>query len=301
MSERTLRILGIASTIGMLLLLLSGALVTKMDSGLGCGRHWPGCNGQLIPTEITQEVLIEFSHRVVTGVVGLLIVAFSYFAYRAKGYLKEVRFLAISSVFFLILQALIGAAQVLWGQGSFILALHFGISLLSFTSVLLLTLLLFESPYQTKWLPVDPFLKRQTIAVTIYTYLVIYTGALVRHTKSEIVCPSFPFCHDGTTGPWQPQFFEEYVHMGHRFAALLLFVWIVSLAIYTARRHGLSSFGSKRWIVLSGLVIAQALVGLLIVWTQAHLIAALLHSLIVAILFGLLSYLLLLYYRESRA
>ena len=33
------------------------------------------------------------------------------------------------AVFFLVLQALIGAAQVLWGQGDFILALHFGISL----------------------------------------------------------------------------------------------------------------------------------------------------------------------------
>ena len=48
------------------------------------------------------------------------------------------------AMFFLVLQALIGAAQVLWGQGDFILALHFGISLISFASVLLLTLIVFE-------------------------------------------------------------------------------------------------------------------------------------------------------------
>ena len=47
------------------------------------------------------------------------------------------------AIFFLVLQALIGAAQVKWGQGDFILALHFGISLISFASVLLLTLLSF--------------------------------------------------------------------------------------------------------------------------------------------------------------
>ena len=41
----------------MLLILLGGALVTKTESGMGCGRHWPGCNGQLIPDEITAEVL----------------------------------------------------------------------------------------------------------------------------------------------------------------------------------------------------------------------------------------------------
>ena len=45
---------------------------------MGCGRHWPGCNGQLIPDVITAEVLIEFSHRLVTGAVGILIVALQF-------------------------------------------------------------------------------------------------------------------------------------------------------------------------------------------------------------------------------
>ena len=70
--NKYLKWFAVASTIGMLLILLGGALVTKTDSGMGCGRHWPGCNGQLIPDEITAEVLIEFSHRIVTGSVGIL-------------------------------------------------------------------------------------------------------------------------------------------------------------------------------------------------------------------------------------
>ncbi len=69
--NKYLKWFAVASTIGMLLILLGGALVTKTDSGMGCGRHWPGCNGQLIPDEITAEVLIEFSHRLVTGAVGI--------------------------------------------------------------------------------------------------------------------------------------------------------------------------------------------------------------------------------------
>lgn len=63
----------VAASIGMLFILLGGALVTKTESGMGCGRHWPGCNGQLIPEVITAEVLIEFSHRLVTGAVSILI------------------------------------------------------------------------------------------------------------------------------------------------------------------------------------------------------------------------------------
>ena len=55
------------TTIGMLFILLGGALVTKTDSGMGCGRSWPLCKGQLIPDEITIELVIEFAHRVVSG------------------------------------------------------------------------------------------------------------------------------------------------------------------------------------------------------------------------------------------
>ena len=67
-----LKWLSVFTTIGMLLILLGGALVTKTDSGMGCGRSWPLCKGQLIPDEITSELVIELSHRVVSGTVGIL-------------------------------------------------------------------------------------------------------------------------------------------------------------------------------------------------------------------------------------
>ena len=53
-----IKIFGVLASVGMLLILLGGALVTKTDSGMGCGRNWPDCNGNLIPREITPEVLI---------------------------------------------------------------------------------------------------------------------------------------------------------------------------------------------------------------------------------------------------
>ena len=52
-------------------------LVTKTDSGMGCGRSWPLCEGQLIPDEISSELVIELSHRVVSGTVGILVVILS--------------------------------------------------------------------------------------------------------------------------------------------------------------------------------------------------------------------------------
>ena len=91
----------------MLLILLGGALVTKTESGMGCGRHWPGCNGQLIPDEITAEVLIEFSHRLVTGAVGILIVALAIWSWTFNGHIRETKFLSVMAIFFLVLQALL--------------------------------------------------------------------------------------------------------------------------------------------------------------------------------------------------
>src|SRR5690625_3607767 len=119
---RTLKWLSVISTIGMLLILIGGALVTKTDSSLGCGNSWPLCHGELIPSEITPELIIELSHRVVSAIVGITVLLLSYLAWKKIGHIRETKFLAFLSVFFLIVQGLIGAAAVVWGQSEFCLS-----------------------------------------------------------------------------------------------------------------------------------------------------------------------------------
>src|SRR5699024_10691252 len=141
---RTLKSLSVVSTIGMIFILLGGALVTKTGSGAGCGTSWPLCQGQLIPTNITPELVIELSHRLVSTIIGVVVLLLSVLAWKYVGHIREVKFLAFLSVFFLVLQGLIGAAAVMWGQSDFVLAIHFGVSLISFAAVFLLMLLFFE-------------------------------------------------------------------------------------------------------------------------------------------------------------
>lgn len=297
-SHKYLKWFAVSSTIGMLILLLGGALVTKTDSGMGCGRHWPGCNGQLIPDEITAEVLIEFSHRVVTSVVGILIVVLAIWSWRALRHMREVKFLAFIAVFFLILQALIGAAQVLWGQGDFILALHFGISLISFASVFLLTLIIFEvdKKFDTGQIQVGKKLKWHTVGVTVYSYIVVYTGALVRHTNSELVCLDWPFCDNNAIG--LPTRFNEWVQMGHRLAAGLIFLWILYITIHAIRHYKNQKIIYWGWISAFLLVLGQVTTGALSIFTQLNLYVALFHSLFISILFGVLTYLILIVFRK---
>ena len=44
-----------------------GAYVRATRSGAGCGAHWPLCNGELVPQAPSVEMLVEFSHRVSSG------------------------------------------------------------------------------------------------------------------------------------------------------------------------------------------------------------------------------------------
>ena len=296
--SKYLKWFAVAATIGMLLILLGGALVTKTDSGMGCGRHWPGCNGQLIPDKITTEVLIEFSHRLVTGAVGILILILSVWSWRALGHVRETKFLAFLAMFFLILQALIGAAQVKWGQGDFILALHFGISLISFASVLLLTLLIFEvdRKFDTDKLRIGKTLKWNTIGVALYSYVVVYTGALVRHTDSSLICSDWPLCrNDQFTFPTN---MYEWVQMGHRAAAALILLWIAGIAWHAFKYYKDQKVLYYGWIIAFIIVTLQATTGMLVVLTKLNLFIALLHSLLISLLFGLLCYMILLLSRS---
>lgn len=298
--SKYLKWLAVAATVGMLLILLGGALVTKTDSGLGCGRNWPDCNGSLIPKEITTEVLIEFSHRAVTGSVSILIVLLVAWTWRALGHIREVKFLGILAIFFLVAQALIGAAQVLWGQGDFILALHFGISLISFAAVLLLALIVFEvdRKFDADKVYIGDKLKWHTIGVTLYSYFVVYTGALVRHTDSSLVCPDWPFCRNGDPTAL-PRNMYEWVQMGHRFAVLLIIIWIAYITWHAVKHYKNQAALYWGWIIAFGLVMVQALAGMFVVMTRLNLFVSLLHSLFISLLFGLFCYMILLVSRSN--
>ncbi|GEK32674.1 COX15/CtaA family protein [Kurthia sibirica] len=290
----------VAATFGMLLILIGGALVTKTDSGMGCGRHWPGCNGSLIPTEITREVLIEFSHRAITGSVSFLILILSVWSWRKLGHVREVKLLAFLAMFFLVAQAFIGAAQVMWGQGDFILALHFGISLLSFAAVLLLTLIVFEvdKKFDADQVHILPKLKWHTIGVTLYSYIVVYTGALVRHTNSSLICPDWPLCNNKTIA--LPSNFYEWVQMGHRAAAGLIFIWILYIAIHTIKYYKNQRVLYWGWIIALLIVSLQVIAGMSVVLSRLNIYLALSHSLLIALLFGLLCYMILLVSRSNQ-
>jgi heme A synthase len=91
---------------------LWGALVRATGSGAGCGNHWPRCNGQVIPPSPSVQTLIEFTHRLMTGADGFMVLALLVLAWRLHPPRSPVRTGAALSAFFLVTEALVGAALV---------------------------------------------------------------------------------------------------------------------------------------------------------------------------------------------
>lgn len=298
--RRSLKWLAVATTIAMIFILLGGALVTKTGSGMGCGRSWPLCNGKFLPSEITPELIIELAHRLVSGVGGIMVLVLSIWSWKAIGHIRETKFLSLLSFFFLLLQGLIGAAAVKWGQSSFVLALHFGISLVSFAAVFLLTLLIFEidKKFNAEKLYIDKRMGFHIIGVSIYSYLVIYTGALVRHMKASLVCRDWPLCLNDA--PSLPTNIYEWVQMGHRAAAALIFIWIAYIFYLAVRHYKDQKVLYWGWMISFILVSLQVIAGAFIIFSRLNLYIALLHAFFITCLFGVLSYFLLLYSRSKR-
>jgi len=94
---------------------LWGAFVRATGSGAGCGSHWPLCNGEVLPRAPVLETIIEFTHRITSGVSLLLILGLLIWAFRIypKGHI--VRFGAVLTSFFILTEALVGAGLVLFG------------------------------------------------------------------------------------------------------------------------------------------------------------------------------------------
>ena len=91
-----------------------GAYVRASGSGAGCGSHWPLCNGEVIPRAPTVQTLIEYSHRLTSGLALLLVVGLVIWAFRAYERGHQVRRWAMASAFFILTEALIGAGLVLF-------------------------------------------------------------------------------------------------------------------------------------------------------------------------------------------
>jgi cytochrome c oxidase assembly protein subunit 15 len=285
--ETAVKRLAVATTIGMFLVLVLGATVTNTGSAEGCGRSWPLCHGEFIPHYAFQTA-IEFSHRVVTGIEGILIAVVSVGAIVRRRGRRDVKLYVGLMVGTLFLQSGLGAAAVLWPQTPALMATHFGISLVCFASVFLLTRLLYETtdtptrPALQSLSPLPAWYRRATWGALIASICVAYLGAYMRHSNAVMACYRWPSCNgdlypgfDGAVG----------VAFSHRLAALAEIALVGTLAAFTYRRRAAEP---ELFRVNAGafvLILLQAGAGGAVVLTRMALWSPLAHAGLMALLF----------------
>jgi heme a synthase len=117
---------------------LWGAYVRATGSGAGCGNKWPSCNGAVLGMSARSQTIIEFTHRVTSGIVLLMVASLAVWCWRVTIRRDWARYSAILAAVFLANEALLGAALVLLdhvaqdksGGRVVFLCLHFGNTLL---------------------------------------------------------------------------------------------------------------------------------------------------------------------------
>lgn len=96
-----------------ILVIVWGAVVRATSSGAGCGAHWPLCNGEVIPLAPTLKTIVEFAHRLTSGLILLMTALLLWMAVKTFPAGHTARRAAKWSLIFVIIEALIGAGIVL--------------------------------------------------------------------------------------------------------------------------------------------------------------------------------------------
>lgn len=98
-----------------LFVILWGAFVRASGAGAGCGSHWPLCNGVVAPRAPQIETVIEFAHRLTSGLSLVLVGVLVVWGFRTFRKGHRVRKGVVAVFIFEMVEVLVGAALVLLG------------------------------------------------------------------------------------------------------------------------------------------------------------------------------------------
>ncbi|HUC39852.1 MAG TPA: COX15/CtaA family protein [Gemmatimonadales bacterium] len=247
---RRFSILAWAAAVCTYLLIVLGAVVRITGSGLGCGDHWPLCNGHLFPPLDDVGTVIEWSHRLVAALVSILVLALAvcgWFLSRrvprdpglAPGVGKPTA--AYVAVALLVVQVLLGAITVKLELPAWSIVLHLGTAML-----LLATLLIAASPHP---LTPSPFRRGGTLFLVALALVTLLFGALTANLGAAAACHGFPLCNGEVWISAGPLAWIQWIHR------LLAYSLAIVATVWALQTRGTAAE------VVMGLVVLQIAIG----------------------------------------
>jgi heme A synthase len=263
--------------------ILWGAYVRATGSGAGCGGHWPLCNGEVLPRVQNVATLIEFSHRITSGLALVAVVALAWWVWRARPAGDPARKAAGFSVLFILTEAAVGAGLVLFAlvadNASFARALFMAVHLMNtFALVASLTL---TAWWTTGGAPVrmrgKPFATMALLGTAFGLLLVGTSGAVA--ALGDTLYPARTLA-DALSADLSPTS-HFLIRLRFLHPALALVVAFALIALVRPLRAGLTGRGRTAGTLVVALAVAQLAAGglnvmlLAPVWMQmVHLLVA---------------------------
>jgi protoheme IX farnesyltransferase len=218
--------LALVASFATYLLIVLGGLVRATGAGLAC-PDWPLCHGRLIPP-FQGLVLIEYSHRLVAALVGLLTLAVVIAAWRRR----RLQWHATAALLLVGVQIVLGGLTVRTELRAALVVAHLGTAMTFFATLIGLTLRAWTADAH----PRPNALRTWSWITLVATFGLVLLGGYVSATEAGIACPDWPLCYGrilpalgGATA----------VHMAHRFAAAGagLLILLTALTAYRVERQ----------------------------------------------------------------
>jgi heme a synthase len=224
---RFTRLAWTAATFTYLLIIL-GAIVRITGSGLGCGEHWPLCNGKLLPP-LDVPTMIEYGHRLAAAAVSVLVAGLAAYAWwlnRGTGSGEPLPpgrapYVALG---LLVVQVLLGAVTVKLRLPPWTVILHLGTAML-----LLATLIVIAKGRGSRF---TPSLRAGSLGLALGFVTVLF-GALTANLGAATACLGFPLCNGQLLPAGN---YLQHVQWTHRLLAYTLFGYVWWWALRTNTR-----------------------------------------------------------------
>lgn len=273
-----IRVIAYAASALAYLLIVLGGVVRITGSGMGCGDHWPLCNGRLIPPLDDLGTLIEYGHRMVALALSVMVVTLASVSFvrarRSRNRGDVGRLLpALVAVALLLLQVLLGAVTVILELPPWVVVLHLATAMALVAALMVTGLRGGVPPADAR--RTDPRTTAACVAALAMGGAAVLLGALTANLGAAGACLGFPLC-TGRLWPVSQTGQLGVIHWTHRLVAYALVVFLVGLALRAHRRDLPIRVRGAVWAALGitavQLVVAAAMILTVLqpVWRAAH-------------------------------
>ena len=239
--------------------IMFGAIVRITGSGMGCGDHWPTCQGYLIPPFERPDLMIEVTHRYIAAAVTIVILSLLAVAYSRRsqpgvGGRGGVLRAAVLATVLVLVAAIFGGITVKLSLNPYVIVTHLAIAM-TLLAVLSVAVLRAGGWGYTGVGVASPRTYRAARVAVILAFLVLVLGALTANVAgANVSCQGFPWCTSVlVSGP------PLHIQLTHRVLAFLLFFHMIALPIAIRKRRESMLVQRAAWFAL-GVITVQLVV-----------------------------------------